>query len=451
MNDTPFIFKRYAFNFDTAILNLEYAFENGPAFEEKINFIKCNHILDLKDKAALDQCFKLLFLFAGVSYYKAYSPTTLKCEAFELDSVTATFIEKVYRHGLGEFSYTNKIDLSQRLQFLSSPTALPQPATKLNLQTHLLIPVGGGKDSIVTIETLKLTQKPLSLFALGTPSGIATPIIDTAAVSELPLVTVERSLSPELFKLNKQGAYNGHIPITAILSTIAIASAILNGFNTVVMSNEHSASAPNIHYNGLDINHQYSKSFEFERDFSHYVSTYISPDLHYFSFLRPLSEANITRRFAKLNKYHSVFRSCNTAFRQDASLRGKHWCCNCPKCRFIFLALAPFLGKPQLIEIFGHNLLNDNTQYEGFAELCGLSAHKPFECVGEIEESALLIQKLSTHTEWRNDAIVEKIGQQLNSQPSEQLKFEERFQYLFAIKEPHHVPPDYLRMLCADQ
>ncbi len=447
MNDTPFIFKRYTFDFDTTILCLEYAFENGPSFEEQIRFGASKHTLSLKDKAALDQCFKLLLLLAGVSYYKAYSSTQLKCEAFELDSVTATFIEKVYRNGLGEFSYKNKIDLSQRLQFFSNPSAKPPVAIRLDLDSHLLIPVGGGKDSIVTIETLKPTNKPLSLFALGTPSGTAAPILATVTVSELPLVTVERSLSPELFKLNKQGAYNGHIPITAIISTIAVASAILNGFDTVVMSNEHSASAPNVHYNGLDINHQYSKSFEFELDFSRYISEHISPDIHYFSFLRPLSEANITRRFAKLKKYHSVFKSCNTAFRQEASRRGKHWCCNCPKCRFIFLALAPFLEKSQLIEIFEHNLLDDNAQYEGFAELCGLSSHKPFECVGEIEESALLMQKLHTHNDWKNDAIVKETGQQLDR---DSYNFEQRFQHLFDIKEPHHVPHDYLRMLCAD-
>lgn len=441
----PFVFDSYAFDRPTATLNLTYRYNGGATFVETIVFPAITRELSANDWAALDLSFRLLFLLAGVSYYKAYVPTELRCEAFALDPITASFVEKVYRHGLGEFSYQNKLDLTDRVHFVSSDVAAPQPIP-LNLKHHLCVPVGGGKDSIVTLEYLKEAGEPVTLFALGGTSGTAGPIQATIDVSGLPAIKVARTLSPKLIELNKAGAYNGHVPITAILSAITVAAAIMQGFDTIVMSNEHSASAPNVRYNNLEINHQYSKSFEFEKDLSCYIGEHITPQLSYFSLLRPLSETDITRRFAKLKKYHSVFRSCNTAFRQDAKARGKHWCCNCPKCRFVFLALAPFVDKPRLIDIFGANMLDDAAQTEGFAELCGLSAHKPFECVGEIEESSLLMQKLAHMSAWQKDHVVSNLGPKCAPNPQ---GLDDRFNALFQLHPDHHVPAPYLKLLYA--
>ena len=247
-------------------------------------------------------------------------------------------------------------------------------------------------------------------------------------------------------QLNKAGALNGHVPITGILSAIALASAVMFGCNAVVMSNEHSASAANLSLDGVDINHQYSKSFEFERDFAQYVERFISPSISYFSLLRPLSEIEIARRFSKYPEYFGVFRSCNTAFRQAREARGRHWCCNCPKCRFVFLALSPFVAKPDLIEIFGRNLLDDETQCEGFAELCGLRANKPFECVGETSESAGVMSHLSYHPEWRDDRVVRRLHQEF---PALSNNGSAEFRSLFEARHPHRVPQPYLAMLDA--
>ncbi|MBV8508384.1 MAG: hypothetical protein JOZ11_21595 [Alphaproteobacteria bacterium] len=247
-------------------------------------------------------------------------------------------------------------------------------------------------------------------------------------------------------KLNESGALNGHVPITGILSAIALASAVMSGCNAVAMSNEHSASAPNLSIDGVEINHQYSKSLEFERDFAEYVERFISPSISYFSLLRPLSEIEIARRFSKYPAYFGVFRSCNTAFRQARAARGCHWCCNCPKCRFVFLALSPFVAKPDLTEIFGRNLLDDETQRDGFAELCGLQANKPFECVGETCESAGVMSHLAGHPEWRDDSVVRRLREEF---PSLRHKGPAELRALFEVRHPHRVPAPYLAMLDA--
>jgi len=202
------------------------------------------------------------------------------------------------------------------------------------------------------------------------------------------------------------------------------------------MSNEHSASQPTV----ADVNHQYSKSFDFERAVSRYLEAHVVEGISYFSFLRPLSEVAIAHRFARQAAYLPVFMSCNTAFRQAPERRSTNWCCDCPKCRFVFLALAPFIDKPRLVATFGRDMLDDPTQIDGFAELCGLRAHKPFECVGEIEESATTLRHLQEMAAWRDTAVVRALASQVAAGD---------FTALFALRGPHMVPERYLAMLDA--
>jgi UDP-N-acetyl-alpha-D-muramoyl-L-alanyl-L-glutamate epimerase len=445
MANQLFIFDRYVFDRASAVLQLHYRYEGGAVFTETITFQPTKRTLTEADLQALEQIFRLLFLLAGVSYYKAYAPPRLRCDAFPLDQTTADFISKVYRHGLGEFAYVNKLDLSNRINFETSSTPAPQ-AVSLQPSTTISVPVGGGKDSIVALECLKRAGKTVSLFALGGVAGAAEPIKKTITASGLPSTYVSRTIAPTLIELNKTGVYNGHVPITAILSVIAIANAIWHGQSAVVMSNEHSASAPNLIMGGVAVNHQYSKSLEFERDLANYLAAHISPDIAYFSLLRPLTEIDIARRFAALPIYHHVFRSCNTAFRQDEKARGMQWCGNCPKCRFVFLALAPFMTADKLGGIFGKNMLDDPTQIPGYQELCGLTAYKPFECVGEVEESALVIQKLAHDDAWQNTVVVKTLGAQMR--PTTQ-NFATQFDQLFVPRVDHCVSSEYLEYLYA--
>jgi len=437
MQDNPFLFQGYSFDAGTGALRMDYAYADGTAFTEVVTFAPPHRALSAHDHTALDRIFKLVFLLAGVSYYKARVPSKLVCNAFALDADTAAFLHKVYLNGLGEFAFENKLNLN--FSFENTNAAIDAPL-QLALPARVLVPVGGGKDSVVTLEALKQGCMDVTCFALGGPAGAAQPIADCIRVSGQPSVFVSRIIAPSLIELNKQtGVYNGHVPITAILSAIALACTVLYGFNAVVMSNEHSASAPNMVVNGLEVNHQYSKSFAFERDLAAYIATHISPDITYLSFLRPCSELDITRRFAKLHAYHNVFRSCNTAFKQNVSARGTQWCCNCPKCRFVFLALAPFMAREKLTGIFGANMLDDATQIDGFAALCGVSGYKPFECVGEVEESAAVMKHLASLPAWRDDVVVKTLATQIAGAVD--------LTPFFKLHDDHALPPEYLRCL----
>ena len=441
MEYNEFVFENYRYDPLASVLSLYYRLSNGPSFEERLFFDFPSQQTSQATTDVLDRVHRLIFLLSGVSYYKAFMPKLLICEAFELDEKTAEFLHKFYNKGLAEFAFRNELSLEGHFRFQSYSVSAAPPIP-LDLPRKTLVPIGGGKDSIVTVECLKQSGDPLLLFSLGD----AEPINACIAASNLPFIRVRRQLDETLLELNRAGALNGHVPITGILSAIALAGAVMSGCDAIAMSNEHSANIPNLKFNDVEINHQFSKSLEFEQDFAEYMQYFITPSIRYFSLLRPLSEVEIARRFTKYPQYFGKFRSCNTAFRQSRAARGKHWCGNCPKCRFVFLALAPFIPKRDLIGIFGRNLLDDPMQSDGFAALCGLQEHKPFECVGETSESAAVMSNLRDRPDWRGDYVVRQLS---DTFPELRRRDQAEYRTLFELRHPHRVPASYMAMLDA--
>lgn len=403
-------FRFVDYDFDAASLTarLHYAFDDGPRFTEEIAFEGARVPTSEAGRAALDRALRLLHLVAGISYYKAAVPPEIVLESGPLPADLARFLERLYLLGLGEFAYRNGLDLRSRIAFPADGAAGSPP--RLELPRCTAVPVGGGKDSVVTVEALKTADEPMVLISVNDYE----PIKEVSRVAGVPRIIVRRRISPALLELNRRGALNGHVPISAILASVLTASAVLYGFDAVAMSNERSADEANLTWNGLEINHQYSKSSMFERDFNEIVERHVLPGFRYFSFLRPFSELAITAAFSRApREYREVFRSCNTAFRLDELRRGRRWCRDCPKCRFVFLALAPYLSRQEMIEIFGGDMLDDPAQEEGFADMLGLGAHKPFECVGEVAECVAALVLLARSAEWREARLVRKFAAEI--------------------------------------
>lgn len=398
-------FRFVSYNFDESnnIASLNYAFDDNYHFTEQIIFNNLTISWTDEKRKALDNCLKYLHLVAGSSYYKAAIPPEIIIENQVINKQTAKFMEKLYLNGLGEFAYRNGFDLREKIKFPFSEDAVSQPSD-IQLTRRTAVPVGGGKDSIVTIEAMKTNNEPIVLFSVGNPR----PIKETVEVSGLEHITVTRKLSPLLFELNNQGALNGHVPISAIIAFILSCSSVLYGFDKVAMSNERSANVGNLIQDGFEVNHQYSKGLEFETDVSEFFQSNVLSNFDYFSFLRPLSELEIAKLFSKSKKYHKVFTSCNAAFRINEERRTDRWCLNCDKCRFVFLSLAPFMEKQEIIDIFSKNMLADPEQIKGYDELIGISGHKPFECVGEVEESVAAFGLLADKPEWSDDVMIKR-------------------------------------------
>jgi hypothetical protein len=389
---------------------LVYALDDGPELIERIGFPDAP-ALPHEREAAFAAALRLLHLIAGTSYYKAGVPKDIVVVGEPLDVATARFLDQVYLHGLAEFAYQNKLDLRGRIRFPHGAVeAASAPALKLSRRT--LVPIGGGKDSLVSVEMLKRMGEPATAVWVGDSALIAA----CAQRTRLPMLNLKRRLAPELFEYNRLGAYNGHIPVTAINSAIALCAAILYDFDAIAFSNERSASEATLEYDGQPVNHQWSKSFEFERALREHVAWHIAMDLDYFSLLRPWSELAVASAFARESRYDDVFSSCNRNFRIRGERPADRWCGQCPKCHFVFLALAPFVAKPRLLNIFGRNLLDDIALAPGFDALLEYHEHKPFECVGEGRESRAAMFSLTQRAEWREDALVARFAEDIAPQ-----------------------------------
>jgi hypothetical protein len=406
-----FRFVRCSFEAETGIARLVYAFDEGPELTETVTIPGAPFTLDATRAQAVEQAIRLLHLVTGVSYYKAAVPNEIRIDGYAIDAATAVLMEQVYVHGLGEFAYRNGLSLHGRVRFPVAAQA-PAPAPAPALREHALVAIGGGKDSLVSIEALRGAGIGQTVTWIGGSQLIAA----CAARTGLPTLNIGRALAPELFDYNRQGAWNGHIPVTAINSAIMVLAALLHGVDQVVFSNERSASYGSMIPGTGEVNHQWSKGWAFEQAFGAYVQSHVAADLHYYSLLRPMSELAVARQFARTDHYDAHFSSCNRNFHLLGERPTNRWCGVCPKCHFVFLALAPFMPKPRLVGIFGRNLLDDMNQTAGFDALLEYQDHKPFECVGEGQESRAAMATLGDRPEWREDAIVARFNHEIRPQ-----------------------------------
>lgn len=381
---------------------LKYSFDNAVKFRERLFFPQVGVGRVMMISEALGRAVRGLLIVGGISYYKA--ECTNKIDGITLDNEERLFWEKVYNRGLGEFFYQNQIDFRNLINFVN-PIENFNKITVTDLSERALLPLGGGKDSLVSAEILKKSGMDFCSFSLRD----ADPIRQTALALGKPRIIVERELDGQLFEMNKQGAYNGHVPITGYISFLLAVAGLLYDYKYLVLSLEKSANIGQLEFLGMDINHQYSKSEEFENDFRDYLDKYLGGRLEYFSLLRGYYELKIAKIFAELenfDKYKDICTSCNANFKIIKDGPSKLWCGKCPKCVFVFGIFAPFIDRDKLIKMFGKNLFNDESLLDLFEETWGTKNFKPFECVGTFEESQLAIYLTSLKSEWQNDALI---------------------------------------------
>jgi hypothetical protein len=336
-----------------------------------------------------------------VSYWKIACPKRVVVKPFSLTEAQNAFWKKLYYNGLGEFLYLNGIAVSED-DLMQIETIGNQPFSKVDLPLleRTLVPIGGGKDSVVTMECLRREMPVIPLIV--NPRGATLNCVKTTSYGENDFIVIHRTLDPTMLKLNAEGYLNGHTPFSALLAFISVLVAFGSRSKYIALSNENSANEATVP--GTNINHQYSKSIKFEHDFREYLSENLNDNVQYFSFLRPLSELQIAKLFAQCEDYHSVFRSCNVGSKTDS------WCGHCPKCLFTWIILSPFLSREKLTSIFGKDLLKDNTLRPIFEELNGTAPVKPFECVGTVEEVRACVEAVENHDFTAVNAILKRFN-----------------------------------------
>lgn len=406
---------------------MHYALDDEHHFTERVDFGRVGiegpvPPLSAGQRSAFEAVVRLLHLAAGVSYYKTAATRRIAIETGELSDAELRLCHDIYDRGLREFAYTNALEVPRHLEIVSTGGGSdlrtgPREAPR----SGVAVPVGGGKDSIVVLEALKRAAGWHPFLVSVNPNPAVERI---AAISELPLVRMTRKIDPLLLDLNEQGALNGHVPVTAIISLIAVAGGYLHGYDTTVMALEGSSDSPTRvlaaqggsagvetgldqpEPDAIEVNHQWSKSAEFESQLQEVLRQSVHESIRYLSPLRRFDELEVARAFAGMSPYFSAFRSCNRAFRISDPFDG--WCRDCPKCRFVFLALATVLSREQVVAIFGADLLDDISETEGFLDLLD-HRRKPFECVGTVEEVAEAFSRLLDDHAWSGATVLDQI------------------------------------------
>ena len=379
-----FIFESFDLDPKARTINLQYSLDDKIRFTETFT-LPADLPLN-PDQPDLEAALFALHLSGGASYYKTYCPKIIEVKSGQLNKAQADFWNKLYTDGLGQFFYENNLDFHGLINFpVTSKKASPKPKKDYKHHfKHALVPFGGGKDSIVTSEILRAASVPQTLFRLRGHKIIT----ELAGIANLPVIEVGRTLAPEIFDLNKAGAYNGHVPITAHISFFTIVMSLLAGFDSVFFSNERSSSYGNVEYLGMSVNHQWSKSLEAETMLRTYIEDYITPDVAYSNALRPLSELHIAKLFSTHPQYFGAATSCNRNWILTERPEGApRWCGTCPKCAFSFSLFAAFLPSETVTGIFGQNLFENTELLPLYRELWGVEGFKPFECVGTPEEA----------------------------------------------------------------
>ncbi|MBI2819097.1 MAG: hypothetical protein HYX73_03885 [Acidobacteria bacterium] len=423
-------------------------------------------------RAALENLFFPLGLVEMLSYWKAACSPEIVIRAGSLPPEQIAWWMDLLRRGMGEYFYVNQIDFRapDLVRILSAPRTIASSAVipsesragrGTTRDLHLnsspqneekqiarstrndtaknLVLTSGGKDSVVTLETLCAAGQPFDCLLIN-PAQSALDIAREAGCAK-PII-IRRTIDNRLLALNAAGYLNGHTPFSALLAFLGVTVAALFGHRRVIVSNERSAEEASVEYLGAQINHQYSKTFEFETAFREYSRKYLSPEIEYFSLLRPLYELQIAERFARLPQYLPLFRSCNRGMGDNT------WCGRCPKCLFVWTALYPFVERDQLLQIFGKDLFTSDHAAETLRALLGLDATKPFECVGTREETLAAIH-----------LCVEKYKLQGVALPLSLLTIEKTVlasradlpalaQHILASgTEKHHIPADLVPLL----
>ena len=375
-----FRFQRYDYTLENDVFSVKFYFSLDdkyfftPSFEiPSRNFYNWSDI----NKNQLDTILFNIGMIELISYWKLACPKKVYISPFKLDSNQILWWKKLYFNGLGEFFYLNGIkeNVNDFMEIICESDVVCEKVD-VSLKETTLVPIGGGKDSVVTVESLK-NKMPIIPLIIN-PRGATKECVEVAGFSMEQTAVIKRNLDATMLRMNNEGFLNGHTPFSAMLAFYTLLIGFVTNSKYIALSNESSSNEPTVP--DTEVNHQYSKSIAFENDFRDYVEKYISSEIQYFSFLRPINEVQIASLFAKNKDYYKVFKSCNVGSKTDS------WCGKCPKCLFTYLIMSPFIPENELIEIYGRNLLKDNDLLPILKQLKGEVEVKPFECVGTIEE-----------------------------------------------------------------
>lgn len=437
-----FCFDSYEIKYEPEAIKVIYTYTLGEhTFKPTVHISTTDISNQDFDVKFLDYLFFNFGVINAINYYKLTISPKFIIRAGYLNDEQKLFFKKLFFNGLGEFLYVNNLQFTQdnllEIETISAEDAKPRDFSVGEGYKGNLIPVGGGKDSVVTLEALQPMHPDNLCFQYNRDiypeNRAALDCIKNAGYRADDIMDFDLTLDPKMLDLNREGYYNGHIPFSSCLAFAAYIMAYLNKKAYIIVSNEASANEGNIA--GTQINHQYSKSFEFENDFQHYADQYFTSQIRYFSLLRCLNEFQIVQKFIRKPIYLNIFRSCNVGTHENK------WCGHCAKCLYVFIMLYPFISIDKLTKIFGGNLFADATLGNTLAGLVNPDTTKPFECVGTREEVNYCMKLAVEQTPENEQPVLLKWYRENLYNPNAVYNVENYY------NPEHHIPEEYLQLI----
>ena len=398
-----FYYNNFNLREDNEAIYIEFEFEipNLAIFKPTTKIIKKQMKLKSIDSFQAKNMAFNIGLIELISYWKCACCPQIVIKCGYINNEQIKWWKKLYFYGLGELFYTNNIHntIEDFVTIKCEKEKNELEYGELNKDSEgYIVPIGGGKDSIVTLETLEFNKKEDYCLIIN-PKPVTLECAKIAGIDNNHIIEIYRTIDKKLIDLNKEGMINGHTPFSAMLAFTSYFVAYLLSKKYIALSNENSANESNVL--GEKVNHQYSKSFEFEKDFEEYSNKYLKAPVKYFSFFFFFNELQIAKIFSKHEKYHKVFKSCNVGSKGEEW----KWCCNCAKCLFAYIILSPFLYKEKLLNIFGEDLFEKKELLDIFNQLTGNGDVKPFDCVGTFEEVNYAICKTIENIELNEEKL----------------------------------------------
>jgi hypothetical protein len=404
--------------YDAASCTLRFGYDvpKFGAFEEQV-VLPEDAALDALSASVRERLLALCAVVIGTSYFKAAPVESVKTE-FGLTPAARQMAELAYGPGLGEFYVRNDLTYppALRIEAEAAEPVIGEPSADVDTP-RAAVAFGGGKDSHVASSIIAEAGATGERFSIILADQVGARL---QAMSETPVRLIKRRIDPRLIEISRSGeALNGHIPITAINSTVLTLIAEAMGLNWVVFANERAASEPTMEANGHPVNHQFSKSLAFE-DALRSAFAEAGARARYFSVLRPVSELWTAHYLATRAKAAlDIFASCNRNFvfaGPSVLADGQRWCGECAKCVYTSVLLAPFLTPERHAAVFQSEVLDNLSNFSVLREIAGLTDAKPWECVGERREVAAALYHLLTDDDWKNALVVAGIEAELFAQ-----------------------------------
>jgi len=346
---------------------------------------------------------RALAIIEAFSYWKALCSPVIEVALPAPGAAELDWWQAFWPGAMGEFFYRNQIDYTAPgFLVIRGPAGPDGPGGDAPGGDapaggapggDVAAPVGpplvlfsGGKDSLALARVVSASTgaAPVDFF-LYNPGERLRGLAGSLA-SGGRLVEVHRAILPELLALNAAGHPNGHTPFSAYLAFAAMLAGYLRGNGPVMAGNSRSDDEPNVRsYLGRPVNHQWTKSYEFEAAARSYRDRWLPGAPGYSSPLRPLYEVQIIASLAGDVDAYLRTVSCNQA-------RGGGWCRSCAKCAWVFLATAALFGHDLAIRKTGGDMFADPALSGVYQEMAGLTGVKPFECTGSEDEVRAAIQ-----------------------------------------------------------